>query len=185
MWPTSTSQCIKLHQTVYIIWNTITTSREQPSEPTEPTVFITISHEDAWHSTGCHNTSSKLHSSQVHSIQLWTCRGGSIALKGLPVVVRLYCDPDIKRAEGVTSLQPHHRQGLYVDLLNWLHGCCKCSILIIGALSLYMVLVSYSSAIKWMLRVMNGGVRGGQEIHTSVSTLHGDKMQRLTGYYMK
>lgn len=43
-----------------------------------------------------------------------------------------------------------------------------CKMIIIGGFSSYVVLVSYSSAIKWMLRLMKGGEeegRGGQR-HT-------------------
>lgn len=74
---------------------------------------------------------------------------GSIALKGFLVVACLYCDVDIKRAEGVTSLLPHHREGPSLrGFIELAVVSAQCTWIIMGGLSLHMVLVSYSSAIK-------------------------------------
>lgn len=95
---------------------------------------------------------------------------GQLLYKGFLVVVCLYCDPDMKCRVAMSNTTALTRSfHIYRDACEAVVSS-RCTWIVIGGLSLYMVLVSYSSAIKWMLRLRRGGVSG-----VGVSTLHRDR----------
>jgi len=89
-----------------------------------------------------------------------------------------------------TSLARSWLYTVFIQAAGWKivvsQSSAGCTWMIIGGFSLYMVLVSYSSAFKRILRLMKGREEGGHGravshwwIFFSVSTLHSNKCKQV------